>query len=92
MHLAALLACTGGEPDTVASDSGDTTADTADTNDTTGGDTVTVPDGTTGQTPAESLPPIEFAATNYDGSARGIADITDGPTVMWFFPSSGTYG
>ena len=89
MLITALLACSG---DPASDSAADTTADSgvADTTDTT--DTVEVPEGTFGQTPAVALAAPEFSATNYDGTPRGIADLTDGPTVVWFFPAAGTYG
>ena len=89
MHLIMMLACSG-EPST------DNPADTADTagaaTDSGADSTVEIPDQTFGQTPSASLPAPTFSATNYDGGTRGIDDLTDGPTVVWFFPSAGTYG
>ena len=89
MHLIMMLACSGSTEDssTPDTDSGVTTADSGDTD-----STVEIPDETYGQVPDVSLPAPEFAATNSDGTARGIADLIDGPTVVWFFPSAGTYG
>ena len=87
MHIISLLlGCSGTVEDSSTPDTTDsgTVADT-DT-------TVEVPDGTYGQLPSESLPAPEFAATNSDGTSRGISDLTDGPTVVWFFPAAGTYG
>ena len=89
MHLIAMLACSGDPSDTSQAD----TTDTAETIADSGNDsTVEIPDETYGQTPATSLPAPEFSATNYDGTSRGIDDLTDGPTVVWFFPAAGTYG
>lgn len=34
----------------------------------------------------------EFTATNHDGVTRDRDDILGKPTVMWFFPSAGTFG
>jgi len=45
-----------------------------------------------GDVPAEALPAIDFVATNYDGSARGKADLMTNPTVMLFYPAAGTSG
>lgn len=99
MHRAVLLllvplmvACTG---KSTSEDSADTTPATTDsgTTDTTDpNDTVEIPDEIYGELPAVSLPAPEFVATNYDGTTRGITDLTDGPTVVWFFPAAGTYG
>jgi len=89
MHLMMMLACSGDPGDTSEAD----TTDTADTvADSDSDSTVEIPDETYGQVPATSLPAPEFSATNYDGTARGISDLTDGPTVVWFFPAAGTYG
>ncbi len=59
----------------------------------TAGDT-TVPEEATlyGQAPAEALLAPDFAATNYDGTARSKVNLQGQPTVMWFFPAAGTYG
>ena len=93
MHLISmLLACSGDPEDSstpdATDDSGTVTADDSGT-DT---DTVEIPDETYGQLPDVSLPAPEFVATNYDGGTRGISDLTDGPTVVWFFPAANTYG
>jgi hypothetical protein len=88
MHLLTLLLGCSGDPADTSTDTAQTDTSQTDTPDTD----VEVPEGTFGQTPAESLPAPKFAATNYDGTARGIADLTDGPTVLWFFPAAGTYG
>ncbi len=45
-----------------------------------------------GTAPASALPAPEFEALNYDGTPRTVADLTKKPTVMWFFPFSGTPG
>ncbi|MFT5681135.1 MAG: hypothetical protein ACI8RZ_002041 [Myxococcota bacterium] len=93
MHLIPLLlGCSGDPTDSSTPDTTDS-GTVADTDTDTDTDTIVdVPDGTYGQAPSESLSAPEFAATNYDGGARGITDLTDGPTVMWFFPAAGTYG
>ncbi len=89
MHLISLLlGCSGSPEDSSTPD----TTDSGTVADTDTDTTVEVPDGTYGQAPAESLPAPEFAATNSDGTPRGISDLTDGPTVVWFFPAAGTYG
>lgn len=96
MNLIVMLACSGDPSDTSQADTTDTT-DTTNTTDTAEtiadtDSTVDVPDETYGQAPATSLPAPAFSATNYDGTSRGIDDLTDGPTVVWFFPAAGTYG
>ena len=92
MHLIAMLACSGDPSDTSQADTIDNT-DTAGPGADSGFDsTVEIPDETYGQVPANSLPAPVFSATNYDGASRGIDDLTNGPTVMWFFPAAGTYG
>ena len=89
MHLIVMLACSGDLDDTSQADTIDTAGSAADS----GSDsTVNIPDETHGQVPATSLPAPVFSATNYDGTSRGIDDLTDGPTVVWFFPAAGTYG
>ncbi|MCB9761769.1 MAG: hypothetical protein H6739_18145 [Alphaproteobacteria bacterium] len=49
-------------------------------------------DGLHGERPSEPLPLPDFVATSHDGSARGPDDLRGHPTVMWFFPSAGTFG
>jgi hypothetical protein len=34
----------------------------------------------------------EFEATNRDGSSRGPDNLTDGPSVVWFYPAPDTPG
>ncbi len=88
--ISLLLGCSGTVEDSSTPDTTD--SGTVDDTDTVADTTVEVPDGTYGQLPSESLPAPEFAATNSDGTSRGISDLTDGPTVVWFFPAAGTYG
>ena len=38
------------------------------------------------------LDPVAFHALNMDDSARSLSDLTDGPTLMWFYPLAGSYG
>lgn len=45
-----------------------------------------------GQTPDSALPAPEFVALNADGATRTRPDLVGNPTVMWFFPLSGTPG
>jgi hypothetical protein len=47
---------------------------------------------TPAQTPARSGAPPVFEAVNYDGALRTRADLIGHPTVLWFFPWSGTPG
>ena len=41
-------------------------------------------------TPIKLAP--SFTATNRDDTTRGQSDLTERPTVMWFYPAAGTYG
>jgi peroxiredoxin Q/BCP len=45
-----------------------------------------------GAEPAASLTVPTFSARNYDGSTRTQGALVGQPTVMWFFPASGTSG
>lgn len=51
-----------------------------------------LPPGLYGEAPPDALPLPEFVATNFDGGARGPADLVGHPTVVWFFPFAGTPG
>jgi hypothetical protein len=97
--LALLIACSGpaatedgSDTDTVplwSQQDTDTTATTADTDDTT------VPPGAelNGTAPASPLGPPSFAAvSNRDGQPRVPADLVGHPTVMWFYPAANTGG
>ncbi len=92
--LLLLLACFASTSGEAAGklDSGEL-ADASDTSDTDSGSVNTDyrPD-IQGEWAAERLPAPEFAATNRDGAPRGIDNLIEGPTVMWFFPAAGTYG
>lgn len=83
-----LLACAAGP---ATDDPGTQGKDTSGTDDSGTDDS-----GTTGELhgkpPAEPLPAPDFSATNRDGTARGKPDLTDGATVIWFYPAAGTYG
>lgn len=93
MFLTLLFACGAVGNGGAGSELADTASDPGtDTSGDTSGDTSVDPSELHGTVPDEALPAPEFAATNRDGSARGKADITDGPTVMWFYPAAGTYG
>ena len=43
-------------------------------------------------TAVESRPVPEFEATNRDGSSRGPDNLTDGPSIVWFYPAPDTPG
>lgn len=90
MHLLSFLVGCGAVADGAPADK------LADTASDSGGDTSGDTSGGTadlhGEVPDEALPAPEFAATNRDGSARDRTALTDGPTVMWFYPAAGTYG
>jgi len=45
-----------------------------------------------GTTPVEQLALPEFSARNADGTTRGKEDLIGHPTVLWFYPRSGTPG
>lgn len=45
-----------------------------------------------GKVPEVALDAPEFVATSHDGTTRGKPDLLGHPTVMWFFPFSGTPG
>ena len=45
-----------------------------------------------GTYPPRPLPPPTFAARNRDTTPRGQADLIGTPTVLWFFPLTGTPG
>jgi peroxiredoxin len=45
-----------------------------------------------GTLPPEPVAAPEFAARNQLGEARGRPDLLGHPTVLWFFPASGTPG
>ena len=47
---------------------------------------------THGTVPPDALPAPTFVALNYDGASRATEDLIGQPTVMWFFPFSGTPG
>jgi hypothetical protein len=86
MHLLLLLACAPVGADGTLGD----TSSALDSGEVA--DTGEEPRELYGKPPAEETPAPEFAATNRDGAARSRADVTDGPTVIWFYPSAGTYG
>jgi hypothetical protein len=91
--LSLLLACAAGpatnDPGTLGKDTGST--DTSSTDDSGTDDSATTGE-LHGKPPAEAIPAPTFAATNRDGSARSKPDLTDGATVIWFYPAAGTYG
>jgi hypothetical protein len=99
LGLAAFLAAcaTSGTPDIADSDLDGSDTSVADTDsapgptDPTG--TVTTPPGDyNGTIPSVALDAPEFLATNYDDTDRTQDDLMGQPTVMWFFPFSGTAG
>ena len=87
------LGCAGGvsSDDTGADTNADTETDT-ETDVETDTDIDLNPDDYNGRVPdvAKGMP--TFSAINYDGSARGPADLQGQRTVMWFFPFAGTFG
>jgi hypothetical protein len=50
------------------------------------------PEALHGTLPPEPVAAPEFAARNQLGEARGRPDLLGHPTVLWFFPASGTPG
>jgi len=83
-----LVGCTAPKDDASA-DGNDTAVSSDGGSDTEGSE---LPDGLHGELVDPRLPVPDFVATNRDGTSRGPADLTDGPTVMWFYPAAGTYG
>jgi hypothetical protein len=64
-----------------------------------GGDTAPVvdtpdidPEALHGTVPPAAVAAPEFAARNQLGEARARPDLIGHPTVLWFFPASGTPG
>ena len=45
-----------------------------------------------GKRPSSPKPIVDFAALNYDNSARTKSDLLGKPTVLWFFPFANTPG
>lgn len=45
-----------------------------------------------GTIPAEQLALPDFKALNHNGESRGKDDLIGHPTVLWFYPRSGTPG
>lgn len=45
-----------------------------------------------GTVPPEALPAPEFLAHNFDNAVRHREALIGHPTVMWFFPATGTPG
>jgi thioredoxin-dependent peroxiredoxin len=45
-----------------------------------------------GEWAPERLPAPEFSATNRDGVGRNVGHLTDGATVLWFYPSANAFG
>lgn len=70
----------------------ETAQETASAVDTTA--PVTPPDTASyhGTQPPRALAAPEFVAHNYDNAVRGRQDLLGHPTVMWFFPATGTPG
>lgn len=89
LTLALLMACNRGTPV-----SG--TAGSEESIPTDGADTqVEAPvntDALHGTAPEVALGLPEFAARNADDSPRGPDDLRGHPTVLWFFPATGTPG
>ncbi|MCP4807430.1 MAG: hypothetical protein GY884_18960 [Proteobacteria bacterium] len=81
------MACSG-EPDNPGStDQANNQGDSAAVEDSD----FTWPEDTNGTRPDDPREVLaDFSATNRDGSARGPADLQDGPTVIWFFPWADT--
>ncbi len=49
-------------------------------------------DSLNGDVPRSPVSAPEFAAVNFDGSARSREDLLGHPTVMWFYPAAATSG
>jgi hypothetical protein len=100
LALVLTLGCSSKQatPDSATSNRSDTgpmvetDADTdADADTDTDADT-DMPDNLNGEAIDPPLDPVAFNALNMDDSARSLSDLTDGPTLMWFYPLAGSYG
>jgi hypothetical protein len=96
LTLAMMLGCTSENKgaDTASGAESDTDTD-ADSDSDTDADTdsdIEFPDDLNGEIVDPALDPTEFSAMNMDDTARSLADLTDGPTIMWFYPAAGSYG
>lgn len=68
-------------------------ADTVDTVDTPApSDPTGLPAGLVGHPPAQPVPATVFTAHNYDNTLRNKDSLLGHPTVVWFFPATGTPG
>ncbi len=78
-------------PTASTASTGDTVTATGDTSTPTTTET-TLPDGLHGIPPAQPVPPINFVATNRDGTLRDQTALLGQPTILWFYPAAGTGG
>ncbi len=97
------LGCSPGDKDDSASGSEETGDDGSGAGDDGSGDGGSGDDGSddggevdwdslNGDVPRSPVSAPEFAAVNFDGSARSREDLLGHPTVMWFYPAAATSG
>ena len=55
-------------------------------------DELVLPPGLNGTPVEPTVPLIAFSARNSDSAPRGMEDLVDGPTVIWFYPLAGSPG
>jgi hypothetical protein len=77
--------------DTVPAEETGTTITDSDTTDTTSPSEIDW-SSLNGTLPPEALPAPEFLAHNFDNAVRDRDALIGHPTVMWFFPATGTPG
>lgn len=99
--LSLLLAACSGAPadrpdlniDTVPAQETGTTVVDSDPTDTTDTTPAEIDwSSLNGTVPPEALPAPEFLAHNFDNAVRHREALLGHPTVMWFFPATGTPG
>ena len=79
---------TGGADDDGTDDGGTEGGGT----ETGGTDELVLPSGLNGSIVDPAVALVDFSALNMDGTERTMADLVDGPTVMWFYPAAATPG
>lgn len=88
--LLLLTACARKAPNDLPAPTTDTPRETAPASDSTRADPPS--DALTGTRPPQALAAPQFVAHNYDGALRGRDHLIGQPTVLWFFPATGTPG
>ena len=83
----------GGTDDGGTDDGGTDDGGTDDGGTDDGGtDELVLPPGLNGSIVDPAVALVEFSALNMDWTERTMADLMDGPTVMWFYPAAATPG